>query len=213
MDFGKYIKISVVPVLLIMTFPLGACDLDIKSRLSESPMELHEDMAQKLLLTQEVDNATLESEAYAHQRYGSDTMRVTVTYNPSSKTETALWASQKVGEFAAKLRRKGVKDLHTDIMPVSDASPSRTILSYTAVTAHPPSDCVPYGPEGEPPEEDYLFGCTIKSNFARQIYRPSDFVTPVSRQTGDGRRQSKVVEGYRSGEPPEPLQEESASGE
>ncbi len=155
-----------------------------------------------------VDEATLTVLAYEYGRYGSGPLDLTVTYDPKSKSFTAMKAAEKVKSLESGLRRRGVKNIKTDVLAVND-QPETLMISYQSITSRPPSDCgdMPGLKDGATTRVigDYKFGCGIESMIARQVYRPSDLQGVGTMEHGDGRRSTNVTERYRLGTPNEPL--------
>ena len=149
---------------------------------------------------------------------GEGTVHVSVLYDPKSKTNTAMQASQEASRIAGLMRDHGIQDLEANILPVNNLGPEANVLmSFTSYSASAPEDCgrLPgYDDTDVSFYEDYKLGCTVETVFARQIARPKDLMgNDDAGETTDGRRASNIGEIYRSGAPNQPLEGESASGD
>lgn len=161
--------------------------------------------------TADMDDGRLRALADHYRNFGDGTIDLVVTYDPESRgNNTAREASAEASRMASALRRAGVRDVVTDIMPVSgQGSESRTLISYSTVTAHEPAGCRSMGGvDGNPMEYDvdYEQGCTIEMMIARQVARPRDLKGNDGMDEAlSGRREGNVIERYKTGTPNEAL--------
>ena len=214
----KY-SISLVAAVAV-SLATGACSMDKPSWSAgkEQRVELRHGKEATRLPTASANEAAL-ADVVAHYRSSGDgPVELTVTYDPKSKTNTAMKAADEAARIATYLRRKGTStDISSDILPVANSGDlSESIITYNSITAHAPQGCTSMGGlDGTPTgaDEGYKYGCTIETQLSRQIASPKDLKgrEGLSTDETDGRRLSNILEGYRTGTQNEPLQGESAS--
>ena len=148
---------------------------------------------------------------------GDGTLNVTVLYDPNSRTNTAMKATDQAARIAKMLRSSGVNDVNADIMPVQQSGDtSQTVINFATIVAQAPSDCgQPLSMEFADFElgNDYKMGCSVETYFAKQIARPKDMLGNDAMDNPDGRRNANVTERYRMGEQMKELEGEAASEE
>ncbi|MEM7618217.1 MAG: CpaD family pilus assembly lipoprotein, partial [Pseudomonadota bacterium] len=118
-------------------------------------------------------------------------------------------AQRELNMIVSSLRKKGVDNVATSVMPVSGNKPM-LIVTYESAVVLPPSDC------DETPGlndyqtgrfiGDYKFGCGVETMFAKQISDPNDLYGTEGLGKRDARREAIVVEGPASGTPNQPLE-------
>lgn len=201
-----------------LSLVLSSCALDEPSAVNQKRVELHkQEYAYKEPL-KDFDKEDVTEMANHHYRYSNGPSLLTVTYDPKSAGGSAMQASLEVARISKMLRKAGVTDVATDILPVS--GDSMVLFTYEEITAHKPEGCeVMPGVEGTITEVDgfvdhngsYKIGCSIETTFAKQIQRPRDLLGNSNSAYIDGRRAANVATGYGTGEANEPLQGEQAS--
>jgi type IV pilus biogenesis protein CpaD/CtpE len=206
----------ILAVLLALT--VSACDLDVPTINNSDRVELHSsEYAYKAPLSS-IDKDKLEDIAYHYGRYSNGPALVTVTYNPASSNGSAMKAAHEAARIAKVLRKSGVKDIGTDILPVASEEPL-LMVTYEQVTAHKPRNCkdllstASTSADVDEFGESYKFGCSVETNVAKQIQRPRDLMGQAAGRYTEGRRNTNIAEPYHSGTPNEPLDGEQASGE
>lgn len=146
---------------------------------------------------------------------GESPLQLMVTYDPNSKSNTAMKASQSAERISGMLRAKSVRKIETEIMPVQDSGDlSTTLISYDAINARPPSECgetLDMDFADQSVGEDYTLGCSVHTYVSRQIARPKDLLGQDDMDNGDGRMISNSLEPYMSGMPNPELKGEVAS--
>jgi len=154
-----------------------------------------------------VDDVYLAVLASEYHRYGSGPLALAMAYDPASRSFTARSAIEKLEHVKQKLKKKGIRNVTTETVPV-DGGEAALMVTYDSYHARPPSQCdnMP-GFENNPTTRfigDYKFGCSVETAFSKQIYRPAD-LKGVSGgvSEGDGRRAANVVEQYRDYSPEE----------
>lgn len=193
----------------------SACDMRSRDHFSTNKVQLQEDKLVQQIAVEDLDAGMVAGLANHYNRYGDGPLSLTLTYDPKSKTMTAMKAGDALGEIVTGLRENGVRDIQTNLLPVNSTESAQVIVSYMTYNALAPKDCeVMPGIQGREinAEEDYKLGCTVDTLFARQIARPKDLKGQDTDSLSDGRRAANKVEAYRTGVNNEPLGGESASG-
>lgn len=210
--------LDIVFVFMGMAFVIGLCGCEMYHAPYTTPnrMQVVEgDFYEKVPVAQ-ASEGYLESIAADYERHGNGPFDVTVTYDPASKTNTAMRAGNVASRIGATLHKNGVHDINVSTMPVhAQGGESDVLLAYSSYTAKGPKDCTEMAGlnyrtvEASP---DYKLGCSIDKAMAEQIARPKDLAgrSHVDPDT-DGRRNANIVERYRTGTPNEPLEGVTAS--
>lgn len=196
----------------------AACDQYHESYVTPNRVQVQHERYTMEVPAVEADEAFYKGLAREYLRYGGDGLYLSFVYDPSSKQNTAMHASNQAVEAAKYLRGSGVRDVKTDILPVGSSADAGTLLvSYTKYSAHAPKDCsVMPGIENRGVETsyDYKQGCSIETYLARQVAKPKDLMgrggVPA---TSSGRRAANMGSAHDYGVPNQPLEGESASGD
>lgn len=198
---------------------LAACSVDQPGHLNPTKPRVQAENYVRQEAVAALSNQELAGMAKHYSRYGSGPLDLTVTYNPKSKTNTALRAGREAARLAQQLRAGGVKHVKTQILPIQDGQEEfSALVRYDSYVALPPEDCTQMpglesGTEDVSFDENYRLGCSLDTLIARQIARPKDMLGRGQQETtSDGRRGGNIVETYRTGAPNEALEGESASG-
>lgn len=185
-------------------------------------VEVHKDQHAELYTSHDLKQEMLAQIAADYKRNGDGTpLTLTVQYDPSSSQNTAINATNHATKLAKGLREAGVSNVKSEIMPVLDVGHhSKTLVTYNRYSAHAPEAC-----EGNlmpglntttdwKANRDYEYGCSVESQIAKQISRPSDLLGREGFDTpDDGRRAANIIELHRTGAPNEPLTGETATEE
>lgn len=201
---------------LVLTLSVGACSWYPDPYVTNKRVQVEEEKIAEEYAYGDLSEAALVGLAQHHNRYGDGPLTLTLAYNPKSKAHTARQASEKAAELSGILRREGVHNVETNILPVKDLPEPKVMISYLGYKALAPEDCglMPglRSRQIEPEiEEDYKLGCSVETYFARQISRPSDLLGQEIGGNTDGRRSANQIEAYRAGVPNETLEGQSAS--
>ena len=212
-----------LPVVALLS--LTACSIDSPSWVNQERVEVHQDVYTETFDTDLLDDAMLHALAVNHYRSGMGPMKVAVSYDPKSKTNTAAKAKDNAARIEAALRTNGVKDVRVTTTPAPMGSKSTTLISFDSVVAKPPEKCGLMPGYANTPTElpdsgnkpmGYSMGCTVETLMAKQVSRPADLIgRPGFETRADGRRQAVVTRdrGYYGNKPNAPLANtESASG-
>lgn len=187
--------------LLILTglcLTISACTQTTPSMMNENRAELVDSTTVDQLPVTEVSDAYIEAITKDYNRYGEGPMELTVSYDPKSKSYTAMKAVNDLAQIKNKLAQKGLHNVKTSTMP-SDGAKPQLMVTYDTVTAQAPSSCAPMpGMKGYKTsrfiDDRYRFGCGIETQMARQIYRPADLKGTSEMATADGRKATNVAE-------------------
>lgn len=209
--------LSLTASVLVGGFLLQGCDKIVHepTHLNKSKLQVEEEAFFEDVTVDKMDAAYVAALSEHYTRQGDGSVELSVTYDPKSKTNTAMHASQHIARISEMFRKNGVA-VNTMIMPVKGSGNiSRALVSYDAYTVKTAEDCTMmagYEDRNVDTSEDYKFGCTRDSIFAKQISRPSDLAGRSEvKTTSDGRRANNVVERYRTGEPNAALEGESST--
>lgn len=196
---------------------LAGCSLSAPDHFSPSPLQLQQDRLAGTLPASQFDEAMVAEMATHFTKHGEGPVDLTVTYDPLSRTATAMNAREEAKRIAFLLRKNGVENVRADILPVTHSGDEMKVMfSYDYYSLLPPEGCeMMPGVKGRTidAQENYKLGCTVDTLFARQIARPKDLSGqgPGSPATADGRRASNIVDLYRTGAPNKALEGETAS--
>ncbi len=206
-------------VALVALIGLSACGMYHETYISPHKMQVQEKNFFQQASLSEISDARLADVAQDYDKHGKGPFELTVTYDPQSKTNTAMRASGNVSRIGSELRQNGVPEVNASIMPVyQSGGVSNVLMSYDFYEALPPKDCTTLdGIETTSVEADpgYKLGCSLNTVMAKQIVRPKDLAgSDNTDKDTDGRRSANIVEIHRSGVQNKPLEDsESASGD
>lgn len=214
----KTVKFFCAGILLgFSCVSLSGCDLHRETYIGGKRLQVHQQDFVQDIEIEALNEQAVRDLAARYDRSGQGPMQLTVTYDPRSKNNTAMSASDAAAGFAYALRREGVKDLTANILPVKDSGEhARVLVTFDSYKASAPDDCpMMAGLDGGSIEarSEYPLGCSLENVFAKQIARPSDLAGKAqSENKTDGRRSANIVDVYRSGAPNESLGGESSTG-
>lgn len=182
---------------------LGGCSMDMPTALSQKPAEVVQETKRIELNASEVDDQVLAGIAQDYLYSGDGPVDLTVTYNPASKTNTAMMASDNVARMAAALKRNKVPVVRTDILPVSGAETSLALFRFAGYRAQMPSGCTNFEDIDDKVHENfraYQLGCSTESYIAQQVARPRDLLGrgDIQEETG-ARKHANNIEAYKWG--------------
>lgn len=213
MDFSKHaMSARKIITVLLATAALSGCSAIMKEKtyLSDEKMTVTQEDYRRTMDTNAVNEAALNNLRNDYWAKGSGPVHVTVTYDPRSKMNTAMSASNAAGQIAQKMRCMGATDVQTEILPVNGSGgTSQTIFAYDIYKAHAPAGCTMMGGVDERATEadtDYKFGCSEDILLARQIARPKDLLGNDSLGTPAAKRQINWINTtYNDGVKSEPI--------
>lgn len=188
---------------------LIACTQTTPSRMNTSPMQLaHQTVVEQIPVAQ-LNDVTITNIAEQYkENTSSGPLDLTMTYDPQSKSFTAMKALHELGRIKNALKSKGVTTVTTQTLAVPQGKAS-LMVSYDIISAQAANDCMPmpgleYNETGRFIGE-YKFGCGVDTMLARQIANPADLEGNSKMATRDARRESVIVDGYSSAQPRVPL--------
>ncbi len=188
-------------LVVAVSLTVSGCTQTTPSMMNENKPRLTEQTQIDQIPVKEVTEAHLSLLAENYRRYGEGPVELTVSFDPSSRTYTAMKAVNDLSRMAETLRVKGVSHVKTSTLPEKGVDPALSI-HYQTVSVSAPKDCSPMpGMDGYETnrsfQEGYRFGCGIETQLARQIYRPADLKGTGTMESSDGRRATAVSEAYR----------------
>jgi type IV pilus biogenesis protein CpaD/CtpE len=204
---------------LVSVLTLGACDAAVyknnPSFVTTSHAEVYQDRTEQEFATGTLKDTQMTALAHAYWSNGDGPMAVSITYDPHSKTNTAMRASTQAADLTAALKAKGIKTIQSGTLAVADSgASSRTLISYNTLVARPPGECdEPLNMNFAEREHNpgYRLGCSVEIYTAKQIARPSDLTGNNIMDNNSGRRDANIIEGYQSGQPNPDLKGVNAS--
>lgn len=200
---GRVLHMKSVALACTVLVALSACAMDVDTYMSPERVEVHHQGYEQRMATASLGTSSLRTIADHYESHGEGPVDIAVTYDPDSSSNTAAKATDETLRIASALRRYGVPDVRSRLVPVSgQGRTSETIMNFDIVEARAPAGCATMGGlDGKPTAAhlDYKYGCTIESQLARQIASPKDLLGREGLDTADGRRQSNIVERYKTG--------------
>ncbi len=194
--------------ILLLPFLIMACTQTTPSMMNTSSVALSRETVVEQVALDNINDGLLSTLASHYASTGSGPLELTMTYDPTSRSFTAMGAVNELKEISQALRYKGVKNVITQTLAVPDGRPS-LMVSYDTVLAHAPPDCVAMpGLANNLTGRDlgqYKFGCGVESMLAQQIARPADLEGNDGLGKRGAKREVGVLSDYASGVPREPL--------
>lgn len=176
--------------------------------MSTSPVELSRETVVEQILATQINDVNLLTMAEQYRNNGNGPLDLTMTYNPKSRSFTAMSALHDLKRIKETLRSKGVTNVSTQTLAVPEGKPS-LIVSYDVIRAQAPSDCAPMpGLDNNETGRfigDYKFGCGTESLIAKQIARPSDLEGNSDLASHGAQRGSIILDRYKLATPKESL--------
>lgn len=194
---------------VFLSFLLVACTQSTPSMMNVSPVEVAKETVVEQIALEDMNDSTLAQLANHYRKNGQGPLELTMTYDPKARDFTAMGAVNELKKVSHALKYKGVNNMVTQTLAVSEGKPS-LMVSYDMIMAYAPSDCTPMpGLDNNLTGRDigdYKFGCAVESMLARQIARPADLEGNATLGKRDARRESVVIEEYSAGVPRQPLE-------
>lgn len=199
---------------------LGACDTIVNNNptamAAPGGVETYKDEMALELETASLGAGILEQISRHYWAHGDTPLLMSVTYDPHSKTNTAMKATQESARLKTLFAKQGTANVQADIMPVQDSGDvSKTLISYDVLNVRGSSECEDvridrsFTDWEKTPE--YKMGCSSENYLAKQIARPKDLQGNDVMDIMDGRLQTNTVELTTNGQTKPPLKGESAS--
>ncbi|NCO04426.1 MAG: hypothetical protein GW903_09570 [Alphaproteobacteria bacterium] len=202
----KNLNLKLATVLSV--FVLGACTQTTPSMMNtQKPLLVNETIIEQVALN-DLSDDMLESLAARYSKNGTGPLELTMAFDPTSKSFTAMSAVQKLQSIKTVLAHKGVRDVVTETLSIKGAQPA-LMVSYDSLRAQGPQGCkmIPGLDNNETSRflGDYQFGCGTETMMARQIANPADLQGNDGLGPRSGRREANILNGYENGAPREPL--------
>lgn len=199
-----------------LSLSVTGCNLYEEGHITPKRAVVEQENVEQNVALSDVDDGFIDALARDFYKYGGSSLNVQVTYDPHSRTNTAMMASENAADIAQRLRSAGVKTVRAGVLPVNgQGSDSRLLISYTSYSASGPEGCAAMpGMDGRSLEynPDYQLGCGVQTLMAKQVARPKDLMGHENTDIKtDGRPAANVVDAYRLGAPNKPLDGEKAS--
>lgn len=204
-------KTTALILLVAATAALAACARQsTPSMMNTAKPQLVPETTLEQMPVSRISDGYLYKVADNYQRYGADTMQLTLAYDPASKQYTAMKAFEDLSSIKSRLKKLGVHSITGETAKSEGVTPT-LMISYDSLSAQAPAGCrnMPGFDDGLTTNAigDYKFGCSVDTMIAKQIYRPSDLNGNAAGDPMDGRRAANSVEYYRD------IQPEEAEGE
>lgn len=188
---------------------LGGCAMDTDTHMGLQKMELSQQAQSRQVPTASLNDQALRLLGEHYRSAGEGPVELVVTYDPHSSVNTASRAATEAGRIRKALEARGVGPVESDILPIAgQGHVSQTMIGYNTYAISPPAGCVSMpGLDGRQTaaDLDYRVGCSLETQYARQIANPRDVAGRTGLDTADGRRQSNIVGVYMAAKPLEPL--------
>ena len=195
--------------IFVAAVTLSACTQNTPSMMNTSPVQLSYTTMMEQILLEDINDGLLSALANHYLKNGTSMLDLTMTYDPKSKTFTAMRAVNELKRIKAALNKKGVTNITTQTTAIPKGVPS-LMVSYDMVQALAPSDCETLpGLEKDTTTRfigDYKFGCSIETMMAKQVAYPSDLQGNGGLGKRDARREAVILDPYGRGEPTVPLE-------
>lgn len=195
---------------------LSGCSMYQEGTLTENRVQVKEESFAQEIPVSQFDANTVAGMSQHYRKHGDGPVHLTVSYDPHSRTNTAMNASNNMARMVKDFKANGVQNVTADILPVQgQGDDGMVIVSYMSYTASAPKDCglLPGTEDTKIDQvEEYRMGCTVETMIARQAAHPRDLMGRGSDGAiSDGRRAANMGELYRGGLGNKALEGESAS--
>lgn len=190
----------------VSALSLGGCaKIDMPTKITEQKIVLESDNHSQTYKVADLKVAQFDEIGDHFRRYGNGQAQVIVSYDPYSKKNTAMKATDHLHRIMSELGKRGVGNIKGSILAADYSGDApEMIIGYSSVSAQPPEGCGMMPGASTIQAEldyDYKLGCSIRTMVSRQVARPADLAgrSPDS-ANGDARRAGIVVESYRAGD-------------
>ena len=199
----------------VSALSLGGCaKIDMPTTMTEKNIVLESDNYAQTYKVADLKAVQFDEMSEHFRRHGNSQAEVIVSYDPYSKKNTAMKATDHLHRIMTELNKRRVGNIKGSILAADySGDEAEMIIGYTSVSAQAPDDCSMMPGAGTMRAEldfDYKLGCSVRTMVSRQVARPADLAgrSPDS-ANGDARRAGVVVEPYRAGKPSAGLRSES----
>ncbi len=204
-------NILILALMVTGAFSLSACSRQsTPSMMNTSLPRVIPETKIDQIAVEDVTDGYLYKVSQNYERYATDTLMMTISYDPKSKEYDSMRAFQDLARFKQSFAKMGIHSVRAEALKSEGVTPT-LMIAYDAVSAKAPDGCrnMPGFDDGLTTSEigDYRFGCSINTMLANQIYKPSDLRGNAASDAIDGRRAANSVEYYRQ------IDQEEAEGE
>lgn len=195
-------QITLAGMILASAGSLTACStLDGPTAFSQKKVEVVEETFRAEFDTAKLDASGLSQIADHYSNHGEGPVDIIVTYNPKATGNTAMRASDNAARIAAMLRKAGVKNVNTEILPIHQSETSMTIVSYLSYRAQAPEGCLLLETLDDSRNENfrkYQLGCSSESFIAQQVARPADLLGRANTEEAGARKHANTLDVYKA---------------
>jgi type IV pilus biogenesis protein CpaD/CtpE len=187
---------------LMMMTGCGRDYLYVPTMKTDQPITVKRADYQKAYKGVDLNDDILYGEAERYRSHGDGNIEILVTYDPSLGGGAADAATNKLVEISEFMRKNGVTQFTTHMMPVANSDP-QVLFSYKSYTAHGPKDCKSMMDmyDDDPVQfREYDHGCATNSMIAAQVARPKDLLGSDRLSPGNALRSDGAIDRYTSGE-------------
>lgn len=200
----NYLSLTIVAALF-----MTACTQTTPSMMNNERVQVTRESLVEQIPLEHLNKNTVAVIANEYNQKGTGEMDLTMTFDPTSKSFTAMNAVNTVKKIQKDLNISGVKATSIQTLAVPGGTPS-LVVSFDSMRAQAPKNCdqMPGLDDNQTGRfiGDYKFGCGIETAFSKQIARPSDLYGNGNLAKRDARRESIVVDDYASAQPRTPLE-------
>ena len=125
-------KITHYILTVLAVNALAACTQSTPSMMNQARVELTRETSVEQIPLEKLNNQNLTVLAEQYRKYGSGPLDLTMTYDPNSKSFTAMNAVSKLRQVQSVLKKKGVSNLTGETLPVPEGKPAM-MVSYDIV--------------------------------------------------------------------------------
>jgi pilus biogenesis lipoprotein CpaD len=164
------------------------------------PQLAPETMIQQVLV-EDLNAAYIDHMSENYKRFGTSVIDLSLGYDETSKTYTAMNAFNDLSKVKAQLAKRGVKNVKAEAVKINKGEKPVLWINYDAVTAQAPEGCTTMPGLDNNTTRDigaYKFGCSIDSMLAKQIYRPADLEGNGYMDPASGRKAQSSLEHYHT---------------
>jgi len=194
-------NIALAGLLLSLTALTGCGPQSTPSMVNTTrPTLAPETMMQQVEVSQ-ISDGYLQSVAERYKRYGTSAVKLTLGYDDTSKTYTAMNAFSDLASTKNRLAKLGVKNVTAETAKIGKDEKAVLWVTFDAVTAQAPEGCTTMpGLDNNTTRVlgEYKFGCSVDTMMVQQLYRPADLQGNSTMDAGSGRRAQTGLESYHT---------------
>ncbi|QQG36974.1 MAG: hypothetical protein HYS17_04180 [Micavibrio aeruginosavorus] len=205
--FQKFagLKKTVCLFAVMAAFGVSGCAIDTPTTVHAGKPQLVTENYSSTYQVAELGGAQFDEMANRYSRHGSGELEVIIGYDPHSRKNTAMKATDQLHRVLDELSRRGVKNVKGSILALENSGDQpEMIIGYKSINAEAPEGCdmIPgyYTMQAET-DYDYKLGCSVNTIMARQVAHPEDLGGRAVNPDADGRRTGAMAEPYRAGQP------------